>query len=299
MSSRYYTARVHDNADPEQRGRLMLEIPELLDLEDEDAIWPEWVDPRIPGGAGPGAVGLFWIPPVDAIVVVERERGEGLAPLLRWSGGTLGNKGTLPSFLAGNYPARAGFSSPTGTSLIALDDGSGAFLLVDAEDKNISTKSYLAIKRDGSLQLGTYDGTTILADKRKIALLTSADGGADSNHLLSLDEETNQIALVHKDGTELIILDPGVLKLNATALQMGAGTIELTDGTSPGLNPYLLTLAFFADLALAVTDILAINAAIPGGVPVPVTPGLTALAANIPTSLATGAPYLSTITSGN
>ena len=53
--SRYYTAVVNDNADPDQLGRLMLEIPGLLDdpSDEGDAIWPDWIEPRLGGGASP------------------------------------------------------------------------------------------------------------------------------------------------------------------------------------------------------------------------------------------------------
>lgn len=303
-TERYYTARVHDNNDPDKRGRLTLEIAGLLDLQDEDPIWPDWIEPRYPGGIGAGSVGLHWIPPIDSIVVVEMEVGAGATLELRWMGSTSGNKGTLPSFLASNYPNRAGLSSPDGSTVIAMDNQSGLFVLVGSEDPAVSTKSYITIDKKGGVQIGTQDGTVVLMDKNKISLLTSAASG--KNHLFMMDEETEQIALVHMDGTEFLTIDPGVFKLNATAMQLGVGTLEIGDGVAPPINPLLLTTANFADWIAWITAVdtfmLAVSAA---AVEPLLAPAALAFIGGQPTgvfagkhttSLAAGAPYLSALT---
>jgi hypothetical protein len=127
---RYYSAIVMDPDDPEQRGRLKLEIPEILGA---GRTHPEWIHRRLP--AGPGACGLLFLPPVNSIVSVLEDLGR-----LRWEGAELGDVNSLPAALADNYPARSGFSSPNGQQVLALDDSDGAVfdlaggLLVGAGD---------------------------------------------------------------------------------------------------------------------------------------------------------------------
>lgn len=120
--TRYFTATVSDNQDPDELGRLMLKIPGISG-PDED--YPDWIAPRVTPGAGPGA-GWWWIPPVDAIVVVELDA----AGVVRWTGGTWGAVNTPPEVLIGNYPRRAGFTSPEAGQAVVLDEDDGAFLVV-------------------------------------------------------------------------------------------------------------------------------------------------------------------------
>lgn len=119
----WYSAIVVDNADPDQRGRLRLRIPGLLG---PDAIAPDWIPARVVGGAHGRAVGLWWCPPVDAIVLVEVD-----GPRIVWSGGEVSGSTKLPDALLDGYPRRAGLTSPKGNSAIVLDDQSpGLALLV-------------------------------------------------------------------------------------------------------------------------------------------------------------------------
>lgn len=118
MSLRYYQGIVADNADPDQRGGLMLTI---AGITGPDETYPEWIGPRIPGGAGPAACALFWVPPVDAQVIVEADHDGQL----RWHGAELGQVNTLPDILATSYGRRAGFTSPEGAQGLVLDEDDG------------------------------------------------------------------------------------------------------------------------------------------------------------------------------
>jgi hypothetical protein len=113
---RTYTATVHDNSDPDRAGRLQLVIPQLFD--DQQA-YPEWIDGVFLAGP-PSSVGLFWIPPVGAIVSVFDYGGGSL----RWSAGELGGVQRLADVFAAasSYPNRAGFTSPAGDRVVLLDD---------------------------------------------------------------------------------------------------------------------------------------------------------------------------------
>ena len=285
--AKYFSARVHDNADPDQRARLTLEVPGLLG---EDGIWPDWIEPRIVPGAGPNASGLVWIPPVDALVVVELD-DEGPSPRLRWLGSELGNVNTLPAFLAGNYPGRAGFTSPTGSGTVAIDDDAGVFAVVDDEASPAGLQHLLHLGRRGAFQVGLAPGGSILFDASGFAVVSS--GG----HLLQLDDDTPQIAIVHKDGVELITLGGGVTKINGTAIQISGGAIEWSTGVTPPLDPYLLSLALLGAISGLASEIAAVGAGIPAGLAIP-TPNAIQWPIDVATSLATGAPFLSTLIKG-
>lgn len=155
-----YSAVVRDNQDPNQQGRLMLEIPELLD--DRDPLWPEWIRPRLPA-AGPGAAALFWVPPVDAIVLVEVD--EVTDP--RWFGADFGSVNTLPPDLATNYPARFGLTSPSGAQVLVGDDSDGWRLYAGQEGAQARS---VAEVLHGSLLLQHFGGAQVSVDASGVAL---------------------------------------------------------------------------------------------------------------------------------
>lgn len=121
-TNRYFTAVVADNQDPDELGRLSLVIP---GISGADQPHPEWIPARVTPGTGPGA-GWWFIPPVDAVVVVEVDA----AGALRWTGGTWGAVNTPPDFMVDSYARRSGFTSPEGAQTFALDEDSGAYVLV-------------------------------------------------------------------------------------------------------------------------------------------------------------------------
>lgn len=111
---RHYVAIVQDNADPDQVGRLQLEIPGLL-----DGTHPDWIPPRAP--AGPG---LVWIPRKDDRVIVER--GEGGE--LRWLGATVRATPYADPFLK-DYGKRHGIASADGAACVVLVNEGGILVL--------------------------------------------------------------------------------------------------------------------------------------------------------------------------
>lgn len=122
--SRYYTATVQDNDDPDKAGKLQLVIPELTGPDDPH---PDWIEARIVAG-GPDAVALFWLPPNNAIVIVEADDGGGL----RWLGSTVGDVHTLPQAVVAGYPLVAGLTDPTGAHAVWLDGNEGGGVRVVA-----------------------------------------------------------------------------------------------------------------------------------------------------------------------
>lgn len=78
-----YRARVSDNADPYQLGRLKLSIPDVLGTHASGWALPSF--PLAAAGTTPGGgVGLFLVPPRDAWVWAEFEHGDPDKPI--WTG---------------------------------------------------------------------------------------------------------------------------------------------------------------------------------------------------------------------
>jgi len=89
VENRYYgkyRAFVVDNADPEDRGRLRLKVPSVLNEE----VISGWALPCVPYGGAPNQ-GFFFIPEVDAGVWVEFEGGNLDYPV--WVGTYWGKPG--------------------------------------------------------------------------------------------------------------------------------------------------------------------------------------------------------------
>lgn len=75
-----YRGTVVNNVDPEQRGRLLLSVPDVL-----GAIPSSWAECCAPlSGLTGAAAGAFMVPPIGAAVWVEFEHGDPDYPV--WSG---------------------------------------------------------------------------------------------------------------------------------------------------------------------------------------------------------------------
>ena len=85
-----YRATVVNNIDPNQKGRLMLMIPDVLDL-----IPSTWAEPCVPlaGPTGP-PMGVYMVPPIGAGVWVEFEQGDPNYPI--WVGCRWGSPSDVP-----------------------------------------------------------------------------------------------------------------------------------------------------------------------------------------------------------
>ena len=136
-----YRGTVLNNVDPETRGRLMLNIPDVLGL-----VPSTWAEPCTPlaGPTGP-PMGVYMVPPIGAGVWVEFEHGDPDYPIwvgCRWGGASdvppLAHAG-LPvspnivmqtagqnSFVISDLPGPTGglmLKSATGASIIVNDTG--------------------------------------------------------------------------------------------------------------------------------------------------------------------------------
>lgn len=94
-----YRGTVLNNVDPEQRGRLMLNVPDVL-----GAIPSSWAEPCVPlaGPTGP-PMGVYLVPPIGAGVWVEFEQGDPSYPI--WSGCRWGGASDVPALAKTGNPA--------------------------------------------------------------------------------------------------------------------------------------------------------------------------------------------------
>ena len=94
-----YRGTVLNNVDPEQRGRLTLNVPDAL-----GEIPSSWAEPCVPlaGPAGP-PLGIYFVPAIGTGVWVEFEHGDPTLPI--WSGCRWGSQASVPSTAKLGNPA--------------------------------------------------------------------------------------------------------------------------------------------------------------------------------------------------
>ena len=94
-----YQGTVVNNVDPMQRGRLIVEVPDVLGL-----VPSSWAEACVPlaGPTGP-PMGIYLVPPIGAGVWVEFEYGEPERPI--WVGCRWGAQSDIPTLAKAGNPA--------------------------------------------------------------------------------------------------------------------------------------------------------------------------------------------------
>lgn len=112
-----FRGTVLNNIDPERRGRLMLNIPDVL-----GQLPSTWAEPCTPlaGPTGP-AMGVYMVPPVGAGVWVEFEHGDPDYPI--WVGCRWGGSSDIPPL------AHAGL--PVSPSIVLQTAGQNSLVISD------------------------------------------------------------------------------------------------------------------------------------------------------------------------
>jgi uncharacterized protein involved in type VI secretion and phage assembly len=112
-----YRATVLNNVDPEMRGRLMLNIPDVLGV-----VPSTWAEPCTPlaGPTGP-PMGVYLVPPIGAGVWVEFEHGDPNYPI--WVGCRWGGPSDIPPL------AHAGL--PVSPNIVMQTVGQNSFVISD------------------------------------------------------------------------------------------------------------------------------------------------------------------------
>ena len=94
-----YRATVNNNVDPDQRGRLLLSIPDVL-----GEVPSSWAEPCVPLAGPTGlAMGVYLVPAIGAAVWAEFEHGDPDLPI--WSGCRWGSESDVPTAASEGNPA--------------------------------------------------------------------------------------------------------------------------------------------------------------------------------------------------
>jgi uncharacterized protein involved in type VI secretion and phage assembly len=112
-----FRGTVINNLDPNMRGRLLLSVPDVLDL-----IPSAWAEPCVPlaGPTGP-PMGVYMVPPIGAGVWVEFEHGSADRPI--WVGCRWG--------LASDVPPLSKAGLPVSPNIVMQTVGQNSFVISD------------------------------------------------------------------------------------------------------------------------------------------------------------------------
>jgi hypothetical protein len=138
-----YRGVVIENIDPEQIGRVMVQVPDVL-----GEIPSSWAMPCVPV-AGIQA-GIFAVPPIASQVWVEFEQGDPDYPI--WSGGFWGLVADVPVF------ATAPPAIPPGQNIVMQTTGQNMIMVSDAPPSPVT----------GGIVLKSVSGAMIVVNETGI-----------------------------------------------------------------------------------------------------------------------------------
>jgi uncharacterized protein involved in type VI secretion and phage assembly len=155
-TKRYYgkfRGTVSSNIDPEQRGRIRVNVPAVLG--DNDSTWALPASPY----AGKN-VGLFLVPPVDALVWVEFEQGNPDYAIWTgcfWAEGDAPASPGLPSMkVLKTDAATITINDQAGTNSVTIETTSGLKIVMDTSGIQLSNGSQKILL--GSSSVSVNDG---------------------------------------------------------------------------------------------------------------------------------------------
>lgn len=145
-----YPGTVINNIDPEQRGRLSLEVPDVTWL-----VPTTWAEPCVPlaGPTGP-SMGVYLVPPIGAGVWVQFIYGDPDRPV--WMGCSWG--------MSANVPTLAFAGNPASPSIVLQTLTQNCIVISDVPGPT----GGIMLKCAGSTIMITTDGITIVAPKLEI-----------------------------------------------------------------------------------------------------------------------------------
>jgi hypothetical protein len=145
-----YRGLVVENIDPEQIGRVLVQVPDVL-----GEIPTSWAMPCVPA-AGIQA-GCFIVPPIGSQVWVEFEQGDPDYPI--WTGGFWGLVADIPIF------ATAPPAIPPGQNIVLQTTGQNMVLVSDAPPSPVtggivlkSTSGAMIVVNDTGIYLSAGPG---------------------------------------------------------------------------------------------------------------------------------------------
>lgn len=161
-----YRGTVINNIDPEQRGRIMAQVPDVLGLTPSS-----WAMPCVPMAGK--SQGTFMVPQIGAGVWIEFEQGDPDYPI--WVGGFWGSVAEVPP-LALVPPA-----IPPGQNVAIQTTGQTTLLLSDAAPTPVSggivlrsPTGALVVVNDSGIYLSNGKGATLTMVGPTVAINTAA-----------------------------------------------------------------------------------------------------------------------------
>ena len=186
-----YRGFVVDNDDPEQRGRLCLNVPSVLGEAQSG-----WALPSLPFG-GLADQGLFMVPEIGAQVWVEFEAGNVNLPI--WTGTFWQQSGDPPTEAAQSPPTTRILKTPSG-HVLQFDDK-------DGEEK------FRLAHPAGTETTVDENGTVIIRDAQGNTLTLNADSG----EIVVEDANGNTITL-NSSGTSLVDSNGNKIEMTASGI---------------------------------------------------------------------------------
>ncbi|MGH8257045.1 MAG: phage baseplate assembly protein V [Steroidobacteraceae bacterium] len=148
-----YRGLVVENVDPQQIGRVMVQVPDVL-----GGIPSSWAMPCVP--AAGSQAGCFIVPPIGSQVWVEFEQGDPDYPI--WTGGFWGLVAEVPIF------ATAPPAIPPGQNIVLQTTGQNMILVSDAAPTPFSggivlksATGAMIIVNDTGIYISNGQGATI------------------------------------------------------------------------------------------------------------------------------------------
>lgn len=216
-----YRAEVKAVDDPETRGRIQVQCPEVGHTQKLN----KWVDPAF---AGAGAQrGWFWPPEIGDSVWVSFERGDASKPNL-YFGGWFGSD-EVPTELgyANKVPKRKGFAMRMGHTVVFNEESGKESVEIYWRKPSSQPDDPDTAKRDG-------DKASLIFDKDGSVTLTNKTG---TN--IMLDAANKKIVVTDKDNSNTITIDSNGVKIDtskdvvvssAANCNINAKKVTLVDG---------------------------------------------------------------------
>lgn len=164
-----YRGTVVNNIDPDMRGRLLITVPDVLDV-----IPTSWAEPCVPlaGPTGP-PMGVYMVPPIGAGVWVEFEHGSADRPI--WVGCRWGTSSDVPPLAQAGLPVSPNIVMQTlGQNALVISDlpgPTGGIMLKSATGASLIVNDTGIYIQNGKGASITMVGPTITVNNGALTII--------------------------------------------------------------------------------------------------------------------------------
>lgn len=221
-----YRGLVVDNADPENLGRLKLQVPSVLG----GAVATGWALPCVPYG-GDADLGMLFIPEVGAGVWVEFEEGDLEFPI--WVGAFWSKPGGNSELPKPNKPdgsEEANVQDPPSRKIIKTKKGH----TLQFEDKD---------GEETVILIEAANGHVIALDKDGIAITDGANG-----HKMVFDQNGISVTDGKNSGNTITLTSNGI-SVKTSGTEVAVGTTGVKVGGGGATEPFVLGNQFMSQVS--------------------------------------------------